>query len=93
MRGRPFAKGDGRKKGRPKGAKNKATLLKEWAAKVLNDPQYRENARQRVLEGKAPMLEQLIWHHVAGKPKEVVEQHVRPLVIDTLTDADRDGHD
>ena len=44
--------------GRPKGSKNKATReVKEWFADLFADPAWRESAKRRMIQGKAPHLE------------------------------------
>jgi hypothetical protein len=41
---------------------------------VLQSKEYQENAKQRVVAGTAPGLEQLAYHYAAGNPsKETVE--------------------
>lgn len=61
--------------GRPKGSKNKATLIgQEFAREFIEDPQGVEAMRQLYREGKLPPG---VWVHIAslawGKPKDVVE--------------------
>ena len=61
-------------KGRPKGAVNKATAdVREFAQKFIDDADYRQSLRRRVLSGKAPHMEQLIWHYRYGKPPDKVQ--------------------
>ncbi len=78
-----FKKGEG---GRPKGAINRTTKAhKEWAHDLLTSKEWRDSAKQRIIEGKAPHLESLILQQVTGKPKDVVELNTpRPVLIDLV---------
>lgn len=59
--------------GRPKGVPNKATReVKELARALVEDPAYRKKLRDRLLAGKAPQIEIMLWHYAYGKPKEDV---------------------
>jgi hypothetical protein len=87
--GRPFQLGD-RRAGRPKGAKNKATLeAKEVCAKLVDDPEYQRTLRTRMIRGKlAPAVECMIWHYAKCKPTERIDMtttEMRPLVIDKVS--------
>lgn len=57
--------------GRPKGSKNKIT-------KAIDDffgsSTYQDNAKQRMLDGKAPHLETYFLNKIEGKPVEI-HQH------------------
>lgn len=87
---------DGLKKGgpgRPKGATNKATReIKAFAQGFLGSKEYRDNAKRRVLRGRAPHLETLLMHYAYGKPKETiaVEGDIPPFVIE-ISDGDSNG--
>jgi hypothetical protein len=60
--------------GRPKGSKNKVKVeVQEFARQLLEAPDYQESLRQRLLEGKAPHLETLLFHYAYGKPSEIKE--------------------
>jgi len=94
-RGRPFVPGDPRA-GRPKGAVNKITSeVREVAQSLVNDSVYREKLAARLREGKAPLIEQMLWHYAYGKPTETVD--LGPRAADTLTELVRkvaaDGSD
>jgi hypothetical protein len=53
--------------GRPKGLPNKATQdAREFAQKFIDDQDYRESLRRRVISGRAPHMEQLIWTYRYG---------------------------
>lgn len=70
----PFKPGEsGNRNGRPKGTPNKATrAMKEFLA-WLDSDEYRESAKRRILQGRAPHLETL-WHYYAkGKPRDTVK--------------------
>lgn len=68
----PFKKGQG---GRPKGARNKATVEVETACRALvDDPKYREYFAHRLGVGQLPpALEAMVWHYAYGKPTERME--------------------
>lgn len=83
-RGRPYKPGEG---GRPKGVPNKATReIREFAQRILEDPEYVESLRRRLKRGTAGQVEALLFHYGYGKPRETlaVEGGVTPLVIDEL---------
>jgi hypothetical protein len=68
-----FTDGHEGKGGRPKGSPNKATLeVRELARGLIEDPEYQTSLRQRLIAGKAPHMESLLWTHLYGKP---VERH------------------
>ena len=56
--------------GRPKGAVNKATQeIQEIARGLLEDPEYQESLRQRLIAGQAERMEALLFQYAYGKPK------------------------
>jgi hypothetical protein len=60
--------------GRPKGAKNKATIeAKGFYQRFLESKEYRESAKRRILDGSAPHLETMAHHYAYGKPVDKVE--------------------
>ena len=66
--------------GRKKGVPNKVTQdAREFAQKFLDDADYKDSLRRRVLTGKAPHMEQLIWHYRFGKPKDVLDLNLAEL--------------
>jgi hypothetical protein len=61
--------------GRQRGTVNKVTVeIRDAARRLLELPDYRRNLRTRLIEGKAPHMETLLFHYAYGKPKETVEQ-------------------
>jgi hypothetical protein len=67
--------------GRPKGVPNKATVeIRQFCRAFVHDPKYLEAATRRVIAGKSPQLELLIWQYAYGRPKtaEEVEAQDRP---------------
>src|SRR5262245_61590818 len=55
--------------GRPKGSRNKATIeVRDFARQLIEDPAYQERLRQRVIEGKAPQMEMLLFKYAYGQP-------------------------
>jgi Family of unknown function (DUF5681) len=65
----------GNPKGRPPGAKNRATReVKAFAHRVLSDPIYRRNFLRRMRSLEPPAhLETLLFHYAFGKPAQSVE--------------------
>lgn len=60
--------------GRPKGALNRTTIeVREAARAIVDDPDYREALKIRLILGQASHMETLLWHYAYGKPKETVE--------------------
>lgn len=67
-----FQKGKPKTGGRQAGTPNKATVeIKDFARSILEDPLYQKRLRGRVVQGKAPQIEVLLFHYAYGKPKEV----------------------
>jgi hypothetical protein len=73
--GIPFPKGySGNPSGRPKGAKNHATLeAKDFARQLVDSEAYRSALAQRLTAGTAGSMEALLWSYGYGKPVERVE--------------------
>jgi hypothetical protein len=60
--------------GRRKGVPNKATCeLKEFWTEFFESAAYRENAKDRIMQGKAPQLESDLLAKVYGKPTDQLE--------------------
>jgi hypothetical protein len=57
--------------GRPKGSKNKTKLeIAEIARQLLESREYRTSLRRRIIDGKSPMIEQLLYYYAYGRPIE-----------------------
>ena len=65
--------------GRQPGSLNKATIeAKQACAELVDDPEYREKLKERLLAGKLPpAIEAMLWHYAHGRPKDMVESEVR----------------
>lgn len=60
--------------GRPKGVPNRATVeIRHFCRAFVHDPKYLEAATRRVIAGKSPQLELLIWQYAYGRPKSAEE--------------------
>ena len=44
--------------------------IKDFARSILEDPLYQRRLIDRVIRGKAPQIEVLLFHYAYGKPKE-----------------------
>jgi hypothetical protein len=64
--------------GRPRGIPNKITVeIRQLALELVNNPDYRECFKQRLLKGKlAPAVEAMLWHYAFGKPKDELDLKV-----------------
>lgn len=77
-----FEKRRPRTGGRRIGTPNKVTLeIKAFARSLLEDPTYQAKLRQRILDGNAPQIEQLLYHYVYGKPRQELELTRRELRV------------
>jgi len=66
-----FRKGKPKTGGRKRGTSNKATPeIKEFARSLLESPNYRASLKKRVICGKAPKIEELLYHYAYGRPVE-----------------------
>ena len=69
-----FQKGKPKTGGRKAGTTNKATVeIKELARSLLEDPVYQAKLTQRLRDGAAAQIEQMLYHYAYGKPKERFE--------------------
>jgi hypothetical protein len=65
----------GNPKGRTPGTRNKVTTeARETASRLVDDPEYRANLRQRMIDGTAGAMEPLLWFYAKGKPVERVNE-------------------
>lgn len=70
--------------GRPKGVPNKATReIKEAARQLVESADYRQALQRRLVSGRAPHMETLLFHYAYGKPKETIDTPG----LDNLADA------
>jgi hypothetical protein len=87
---RPTALQKGRRgnpRGRPPGTLNRATTeAREVANRMVDDPQYREALRQRLLDSTAGAMEPLMWYYAKGKPVERVEQNGSSALVALSSD-------
>ena len=70
-----FAKGREKSGGRQRGSANRSTIEgRDFARRLMDDPAYRENLRERLLSGKVhPGVETMLWAYSYGKPKDHVQ--------------------
>ena len=72
-KGKPFLPGnpDGRA-GRPPGALNQTMkAARDFAQRLLNDPEYQAFVRERLLSGKLDVaLEKMLWAYAWGPPPD-----------------------
>ena len=71
-----FKKGvSGNPRGRLPGTKNRATVeAREFANRLVDDDEYREALRRRMISGTAGAMEPLVWAYAKGRPVDRVEQ-------------------
>jgi hypothetical protein len=68
-----FKHGHGAMGGRPTGSLNRTTMeVRELARRLIEDPKYQASLRRRMIAGKAPHMETLLFAYAYGKP---VERH------------------
>jgi hypothetical protein len=59
--------------GRPKGLPNKTTReVAEAARNLVESPEYQRSLRKRLIEGKAPHMEPILFYYAYGKPVDRV---------------------
>ena len=64
----------GNPRGRPRGARNKATQeVRDLARRLVEDPEYKAALKARLLNGQSGPIESLLWQYAYGKPKDAVE--------------------
>jgi hypothetical protein len=55
--------------------------IKDFARSILEDPTYQTRLKQRLLDGDAPQIEQLLYHYLYGKPRQELELTRRELRV------------
>lgn len=83
-RGKRFGDPDGPKPGRTPGAVNKITMAAKELAEGILDDAYMAQLKERVLAGKAPHMETLLWQYAKGKPKGDDEGGNRQTLIQIM---------
>lgn len=77
----------GYRAGRKKGATDLAKReIKAFARDILESPLYFQRLRARVLAGKAPQIEVLLYHYAYGKPREQVDMRVEGSLVVAVID-------
>ncbi len=78
----PFAKGRIKTGGRQVGTPNQATIeIKDFSRSILEDTSYQTKLRQRIIDGDAPQIEQLLYHYGYGRPKNELEVNRRSIHV------------
>lgn len=78
----PFKKGQG---GRPKGAINHATReIQAIARALVEDQSYVRSLKKRLVAGKAPHIEAVLFYYAYGKPKESHEHSGTVAIATTV---------
>lgn len=54
-------------------SKISAKEMQVYWDRFFSDPDYRENLKQRIMDGEAPAMEQFLMTMVYGKPKETIK--------------------
>lgn len=76
LRPTAFKRGQsGNPHGRRPGTRNRRTIeAREVAQRLVDDPDYRDELLQRMIDGTAGAMEPLLWYYAKGKPVEDSEQ-------------------
>ena len=83
--GRPFEKGHKKLGGRRKGTPNRVSAeMKTFLKSVIEDPEYQEALRARMIAGKAPQMETLAAYYTLGKPTDSVSHQMSPTMSKLL---------
>ena len=68
--------------GRPRGVPNKATVeIRDAARRLLEDEAYQRGLSARLIKGRAPHMETLLYHYAYGKPKETMDLRVSDVSL------------
>ncbi len=66
-----FKRGHKATGGRPKGSLNRSTIdVREFALSFIGDPEYQSRLLRRIIAGKAPQVEMLLFKYAYGQPGE-----------------------
>jgi hypothetical protein len=80
-----FKPGHKAKGGRPPGSLSRRTIeVREFARRFIEDSEYQTSLRRRMIAGKAPQMEMLLFSYAYGKP---VERHE----VSAYADRDHSG--
>ena len=76
----------GNPSGKKPGTPNRTTAAaRELASAIVDDPEYRESLRARMIAGTAAHMEPLLWAYAKGRPVDRIEQG-GPGAFSALTD-------
>jgi hypothetical protein len=60
--------------GRPKGSRNKTSLeIAAVARELVESPEYKASLKKRLIEGKAPHMEPVLFYYAYGKPVDRIQ--------------------
>lgn len=77
----------GNPRGRTPGTQIKRTLeVREVCNRLIDDIEYRENLRRRLLAGSAGAMEVLVWHYAKGKPVDRIETGTKGAFTEMTTE-------
>jgi hypothetical protein len=66
--------------GRPKGSRNKtSTEVADFCRNMIESREYRASLKRRLLDGKAPHMEPILFYYAYGKPVDRIEL-IGPMV-------------
>jgi hypothetical protein len=61
-------------RGRPKGSRNKTSLeIAAVARQLVESREYKASLKKRLIEGKAPHMEPILFYYAYGKPIDRIE--------------------
>ena len=77
--------------GRPKGSRNKTSLeIAAVARQLIESREYKKSLKQRLIDGKAPHMEPILFYYAYGKPVDRI-QLLGPMVTEVHRLADLYG--
>jgi hypothetical protein len=83
FRGKP---GPGRRKGVP----NRVTPeVREASRRLVEDPAYFANLRDRLVRGKAEAMEVVLWRYAYGEPREAPTEELQERRFEAIREAAR----